>query len=50
MTEDKRSGICHVPIIVVRHDSLTVTIENLIEAKAGLMIASLELLFLAAVI
>lgn len=36
--------------MVARHGSLAITIENLIETIAGLMIASLGLLFLAAVI
>ena len=36
--------------MVERHGSFALTMENLIEAIAGLMVASLGLLFLAAVI
>jgi ABC-type nickel/cobalt efflux system permease component RcnA len=36
--------------VVGRHSNLAITMENLIETIAGLMVASLGLLFLAAVI
>ena len=36
--------------MVARHDNLAITIENLIETTAGLLVASLGLLFLAAVV
>jgi hypothetical protein len=36
--------------MVARHGSLAITLENLIETIAGLIVASLGLLFLATVI